>query len=36
MVHELGSQRRKAAGPLSSDKIVELERMPLVREDWGV
>jgi len=35
-VRELGSYRRKTGSPLSSDKIVELDCMPLVREEQGV
>lgn len=31
-VHELGSYRRKTGSPLSSDKIVELDRGQIVRE----
>jgi len=35
-VRELGSYRRKAGSPLSSDKIVELDCRPIVREDFGL
>jgi hypothetical protein len=35
-LHELGSQRRKAAGFLSCVRLVEYEYRILVREDWRI